>query len=118
METKQTKQTEKKKIDWLITLLPLGLIVVLCILFFFKPEQSNQVLSQIRYVFGDTFGTYYLVIGLGVFLLSIYVATSKYGNIVLGAQNEKPKYSFFAWGSMNLEVFVNGQAFSRFSTGV
>ena len=86
METKQTKQTEKKKVDWLITLLPLGLIVVLCILFFFKPEQSNQVLSQIRYVFGDTFGTYYLVIGLGVFLLSIYVATSKYGNIVLGAQ--------------------------------
>ena len=93
METKQTKQTEKKKVDWLITLLPLGLIVVLCILFFFKPEQSNQVLSQIRYVFGDTFGTYYLVIGLGVFLLSIYVATSKYGNIVLGAQTEKPKYS-------------------------
>ena len=42
------------------------------------------MLSQIRYVFGDTFGTYYLVIGLGVFLLSIYVATSKYGNIVLG----------------------------------
>lgn len=98
METKQTKQTEKKKVDWLITLLPLELCVVLCILFFFKPEQSNQVLSQIRYVFGDTFGTYYLVIGLGVFLLSIYVATSKYGNIVLGAQTEKPKYSFFAWG--------------------
>ena len=107
METKQTKQTEKKKIDWLITLLPLGLIVVLCILFFFKPEQSNQVLSQIRYVFGDTFGTYYLVIGLGVFLLSIYVATSKYGNIVLGAQTEKPKYSFFAWGSM---MFTAGLA--------
>ena len=107
METKQTKQTEKKKVDWLITLLPLGLIVVLCILFFFKPEQSNQVLSQIRYVFGDTFGTYYLVIGLGVFLLSIYVATSKYGNIVLGAQTEKPKYSFFAWGSM---MFTAGLA--------
>ena len=107
METKQTKQTETKKVDWLITLLPLGLIVVLCILFFFKPEQSNQVLSQIRYVFGDTFGTYYLVIGLGVFLLSIYVATSKYGNIVLGAQNEKPKYSFFAWGSM---MFTAGLA--------
>ena len=107
METKQTKQTETKKVDWLITLLPLGLIVVLCILFFFKPEQSNQVLSQIRYVFGDTFGTYYLVIGLGVFLLSIYVATSKYGNIVLGAQTEKPKYSFFAWGSM---MFTAGLA--------
>ena len=107
METKKNKQTESKKIDWLITLLPLGLIIILCVLFFFMPEQSNQVLSQIRYVFGDTFGTYYLVIGLGVFLLSIYIATSKYGTIVLGGQEEKPKYSFFAWGSM---MFTAGLA--------
>lgn len=91
---------EKGKIDWLITLLPLAIIIALCILFFFMPEQSNAVLSQIRFFFGDTFGTYYLVIGLGIFLLSIFIACSKYGNIVLGAPNEKPKYSFFAWGSM------------------
>ena len=85
---------EKGKIDWLITLLPLAIIIALCILFFFMPEQSNAVLSQIRFFFGDTFGTYYLVIGLGIFLLSIFIACSKYGNIVLGAPNEKPKYSF------------------------
>ncbi len=91
---------EGKKIDWMITLVPLGVIVVLCILFFFMPEQSNQVLSQVRFFFGDTFGTYYLVIGLGIFLLSIFIAGSKYGNIVLGKPGEKPKYSFFAWGSM------------------
>ena len=66
-----------------------------------------QVLSQIRFVFGDTFGTYYLIIGLGVFLLSGYIALSKYGNIVLGRQDEKPKYSFFAWGSM---MFTAGLA--------
>lgn len=45
-------------------------------------------------------GTYYLIIGLGIFLLSIYIACSKYGTIVLGEKDEKPKYSFFAWGSM------------------
>jgi len=37
---------------------------------------------------------------LGIFIFSLYIAGSKYGNIVLGEQNEKPKYSFFAWGSM------------------
>lgn len=84
----------------MITLVPFLLIVVLCILFFFMPEQSNAVLSQIRYFFGNTFGTYYLIIGLGIFLVSIYVAVSKYGDIVLGDPGEKPKYSFFAWGSM------------------
>ena len=88
------------QIDWMITLVPLCIVVALCILFFFAPEQSNQVLSQIRFFFGDTFGTYYLVIGLGVFLLSLYIAGSRYGDIVLGKPNEKPKYSFFSWGAM------------------
>ena len=95
MENKRQGQ-----IDWMITLVPLGIVVGLSILFFFLPEQSNVVLSRIRYFFGDTFGTYYLIIGLGIFLFSIYIACSKYGDIVLGAQDEKPKYSFFARGSM------------------
>ena len=94
------EKNERGKIDWMITLLPLGIVIALCVLFFFMPEQSNAVLSQIRFFFGDTFGTYYLVIGLGIFILSLYIAGSRYGNIVLGEPNEKPKYSFFAWGSM------------------
>ncbi len=98
---------ENKKIDWMITLLPLTIIVALCLVFFLAPEQSNIIISQIRFVLGDTFGVYYLVIGLGVFLVSIYIACSKYGNIVLGKKNEKPKYSFFAWGSM---MFTAGLA--------
>lgn len=86
------KNRERGKIDWMITLLPLTIIIALCILFFFAPEQSNAVLSQIRFFFGDTFGTYYLVIGLGIFILSLYIACSKYGDIVLG---EPTKASVF-----------------------
>lgn len=48
------------KIDWMITLVPLAIVIALCVLFFFAPEQSNAVLSKIRFFFGDTFGTYYL----------------------------------------------------------
>lgn len=47
------------KIDWLITLLPLSIILFLCVLFFVIPEQSNLVLGKIRYLFGDVFGVYY-----------------------------------------------------------
>lgn len=98
---------KRKQIDWMITLVPLGMIIALCVVFFFLPEQSNAVLSQVRFLLGDTFGTYYLLIGLGIFLLSVYIAGSKYGNIVLGKQNEKPKYSFFSWGAM---MFTAGLA--------
>lgn len=97
----------KGKVDWLITLVPLCLIVGMSLLFFVLPEQSNAIISQIRFFLGDTMGSYYLIIGLGIFLVSIFIACSKYGNIVLGGQKEKPKYSFFAWGSM---MFTAGLA--------
>lgn len=89
-----------KKIDWIITLVPLGMVIGLCILFFVFPEKSNMILSQIRFFLGDTLGTYYLVIGLGIFILSIFLAASKYGDIVLGEPDEKPQYSFLTWGAM------------------
>lgn len=101
------KKRNHSQIDWLITLLPLGLILTLCVLFVFAPESSNHFLAQIRFLLGDTFGAYYLLIGLGIFLLSLYIAFSKYGSIVLGSPGENPRYSFFSWGSM---MFTAGLA--------
>lgn len=98
--SKQKEQGTQGQIDWLITLLPLGLILLLSILFFLFPVGSNEVLGRIRYFFGDAFGTYYLVIGLGVFVFSIWLAFSRFGAIVLGKPGDKPQYSFFSWGSM------------------
>lgn len=90
----------QKKIDWILTLVPFGVIVALAVYMFLFPEGSNDVISKIRFFFGDTFGTYYILLGVGVFILSIFIAFSKYGEIVLGEQSEKPKYSFFVWGCM------------------
>ena len=90
----------KKKIDWMVTLVPFVIIVGIAVILFIWPRESNDVIHQIRFFLGDTLGSYYLIIGLGVLLISVYLAFSKYGNIVLGEPDEKPKYSFFAWGSM------------------
>lgn len=90
----------KGRIDWLITLAPFIIITALAGVLFIFPDQSNNIIGKVRFFFGDTLGIYYLVIGLGVLLISIYLSLSKYGNVVLGEPNEKPKYSFFAWGSM------------------
>lgn len=106
MEKKNLKP-QTGKVDWMITLVPLVLVIALCLLFFLMPAQSNEVINNIRFFLGDTMGSYYLVIGLGIFLISMFFALSKYGNIVLGKQDEKPKYSFFAWGSM---MFTAGLA--------
>ena len=66
---KKEVKNKKGQIDWMITILPLAIVIALCVLFFFVPEKSNIVLGQIRFFFGDTFGTYYLIIGLGIFIL-------------------------------------------------
>ena len=89
-----------KRIDWLITLAPFIIIISLAGVLFAFPNESNIIISKIRYFFGDTVGIYYLIMGVAVLLVSIYLAVSKYGNVVLGEPNEKPKYSFFVWGSM------------------
>lgn len=88
------------RIDWLITLAPFIIIMVLAGVLFIFPNESNYIISKVRFFFGDTLGIYYLIIGVAVLLVSIFLSFSKYGSVVLGEPGEKPKYSFFAWGSM------------------
>lgn len=101
------KGKDIRKIDWGITLIPVFSLLVLSALFFLLPEDSNRVLSQIRAFIGEEFGVLYLALGLGIFLFSLWLAFSDIGKLVLGEVGEKPKYSFFAWGSM---MFTAGLA--------
>ncbi|MDO4960780.1 MAG: BCCT family transporter [Eubacteriales bacterium] len=96
-----------KNIDPATTFIPFAIILILCLFFIIDPAGSTSALSGIRNFLGDDFGSYYLVIGLGVFLVSLYMAFSKFGQIVLGKPGAKPQYSFFAWGSM---MFTAGLA--------
>ena len=64
-------------------------------------------MGSIRGFLGDELGVYYLIIGLGVFFTSLYMAFSRYGKIVLGKKGEKPQYNFFTWGAM---MFTSGLA--------
>ena len=49
----------------------------------------------------------YLAVGLGILLVSLWIAFSDIGKITLGKPGEKPKYSFWTWGAM---VFTCGLA--------
>lgn len=88
------------KVDWMITLVPFLLILALAGYLFAFPEGANVVIGNIRFFLGDSMGLYYLLLGLGALGIALYLIVSRYGNIVLGGPDEKPKYSFFAWGSM------------------
>ena len=100
MTEKNLKNAGRNEIDWMITLVPFILIMALAVYLFFSPGKANEVISQVRAFFGDTLGSYYIVIGIVFLVISLYLSFSKYGDIVLGNPNEKPKYSFFTWGAM------------------
>ena len=100
MSEKVQRIADKSRIDWLLTLVPFIFITILAVYLFVFPDQANGVISKVRFFFGDTLGSYYIIIGIGVLLVSLFLSVSKYGDIVLGEQNEKPKYNFFTWGSM------------------
>jgi betaine/carnitine transporter, BCCT family len=93
------RKTLLKRIDWITTLVPLIGIVILAIIFMILPNQSTHVLNFLRDLLGNKLGFYYILIGLGIFICSLYIAFSKYGNIKLGKAT-KPRYSNFSWGTM------------------
>lgn len=95
----------RKRIDWLITVLPFLSILALCLTFFLSPENSSAALHAVRVFLSENFGWYYLAMGLGIFFVTLYMAFSRFGEIRLGGQ--KPEYSAFRWGSM---MFTAGLA--------
>ena len=109
MRLRNTKKEEHmlRRIDPATTIIPFIAILFLCIVFVVSPELSTNTLTTIRSFLGDTFGTYYLIIGLGVLVVSFWIAFSDIGKITLGRKGENPQYNFWAWGAM---VFTCGLA--------
>lgn len=65
---------EPKRLDWTTMVVPFLLIIILCLCFLAAPDASKAVLENLRSFLGENFGVGYLAIGLGIFLLSIYIA--------------------------------------------
>ena len=67
---------EPKRLDWTTMVVPFLLIIILCLCFLAAPDASKAVLENLRGFLGENFGVGYLAIGLGIFLLSIYIFCS------------------------------------------
>lgn len=96
---KQNNEQLLKRLDLSTMIVPLIVIVVLFVVFIAIPEQSAAVLGEVRSFLGDDLGVYYVLLGVGAVIVSLYMAFSKYGQIKLG-NLDKPQYSTFQWGTM------------------
>ena len=96
-----------QNIDPFTTIIPFLFIAALCVFFTAEPEASSSAFGAVRNFLGNELGSYYLLVGLAILLISFYIAFSRYGKIRLGKPGEKPQYSNFAWGAM---MFTSGLA--------
>lgn len=93
------KNKSSGQVDWLITLVPMVLIVALCVLFAVIPEQSALLLTTVRTFLGDDCGILIALLGIGSLGCTMYMAFSRFGKIRFG-NLEKPAYSELRWGAM------------------
>ena len=96
-----------RRIDPWTTVVPFAAILVLFLFFVIDPKGSTAGLSAVRNFLGDTFGVYYLLVALGILVVSLWISFTDIGKITLGKPGEKPKYNFWTWGAM---VFTCGLA--------
>ena len=104
MSSKNSETPLKDRIDWVTVIVPFLAILALCVCFILMPDASKSVLDTIRFILGDTFGLFYLAVGLFVFLLSLYLAFSRFGTIRLGKPDEKPKLSPLRLGEHDVHL--------------
>ena len=64
------------------------------------PMATNKFLNQGYEIVASNLGIVYLVMGLLTLLFLLILAMSRYGNIKLGKEDEKPEYGNFGWASM------------------
>ncbi|MFV0377184.1 MAG: BCCT family transporter, partial [Mangrovibacterium sp.] len=94
-----------------------GLIVILLVSLYcgLFPSYANESFSTLKaYFFNNLSWVYVLMVTLFVLFL-IVIALSKLGNIRLGADNSRPKYSFFSWIAM---LFAAGMGIGLMYFGV
>lgn len=74
-----------------------GVFVVFSV---FNVELSNNIVNGINLWIQTNLSWYYIAVVCFVLFFSIWVAFSRYGDIRLGKDDEKPEFGFTAWFSM------------------
>jgi choline/glycine/proline betaine transport protein len=78
-----------------------ALLVVMFVLFtIINPDYAGSVFNSARDFIATNLSWYYITLMNFYLLFALLLVFSKYGKIRLGANSDKPEFSYFAWFSM------------------
>ncbi|MCM3569023.1 BCCT family transporter [Neobacillus mesonae] len=84
----------------IIAVASMTLTLAFILLGIFFTDGLNNVFSAILKVTSEDFGWFYLIAAFLFLVLCVYLMFSKYGNIKLGKDTDKPEYSTKSWLAM------------------
>lgn len=102
----------KKNIVFLVSL---GIALAVIIMGIGKPELLDEISAWLHTGIIDNFGWSYLLGSLFFLVFSIGLAVSRFGDLKLGQDHEKPQYGYFGWFSM---LFAAGMGIGLIFWGV
>jgi len=103
------------KIDRPIFLISAIIMLVFVLWTLLQPREAGDTFNAVQKFITDYFGWSYLI-GVTFFLFfALVIALSKYGNITLGKDGEKPEYSTWSWFAM---LFAAGMGIGLVFWGV
>ena len=92
-----------------------GLIVAVVLWGLVSPASLDSVFGQLLVSITRNFGWFYLWVVLGLVILAFFLATSRYGDLKLGDEEDEPEFSVGAWFSM---LFAAGMGIGLVFWGV
>ncbi|WP_082156789.1 BCCT family transporter [Kocuria sp. HSID16901] len=84
----------------------LGLVAVFVLWAGLSPSSLSTSMTTVMDWAAGNIGWTYLVVTLGCILLLLYLAVSRFGGIRLGAEQDRPEYSTWAWLAMILSAVM------------
>ncbi len=94
-----------KEIDKYVYFITVILIIVIVVTVAIWPDVFAGWIGAIYNVVIKKFGWLYVFMNLCCFALFFYIIFGRYGNIKLGNDEEKPRFSTFSWAAM---IFASG----------
>ena len=91
---------QQPRIDRLLFIAASSAAVVVCIPLGLFPDSAEQSVSDLKNWIAENLGVFYQMFGLGTIGFLLWLAFSRYGQIRLGGDGDKPDYSLFSWIGM------------------
>jgi BCCT family betaine/carnitine transporter len=88
------------KIDWPSFLASLAIILMVSIPLLIFPESGGDFLVNLYSIISRELGFLYLLAGLAVIVLLLWLALGRYGGVRLASGDEEPEFSDFSWIAM------------------